>query len=67
MQSYLIYFILFILLYWALQVLYFFKQIEGKTIHKQKDYALLYCGGLETKTQYLQGIPVVATIVRIIC
>lgn len=30
-----------------------FLQIEGKTLHQQKDYDLLYCGCLERNLQYL--------------
>ena len=33
-----------------------FLQIEGKTLHQQKDYELHYCGGLEPKLQYLRGV-----------
>ena len=44
------------LFYFASEVL-FFLQIEGKTIHQQKDFNLLYCdaycGGLYPKQQYL--------------
>lgn len=36
-------------LYWALQVLGFL-QIEGRTVHQQKDYSSLYLGGLEWPT-----------------
>ncbi|KAF6128064.1 ubinuclein 1 [Phyllostomus discolor] len=32
-----------------------FLQIEGKTLHQQKDYGSLYCGSLELNPQYLRG------------
>lgn len=35
-----------------------FLQIEGKAPHQQKDYDLLYCGGLEQNPQYLRGMSV---------
>lgn len=37
----------------------FFFQIEGKAFHQQKDYGLLYCGGLESNLQHLRGMPLV--------
>lgn len=30
-----------------------FSQTEGRTLHEQKDYALLYCDGLAPNLQYL--------------
>lgn len=41
-----------------------FLQIEGETLHHQKDYdslshtPVLYCTGLELNLRYLQGMPV---------
>lgn len=31
-----------------------YLQIEGKTLHQQKDYSSLYCGSLELNLQYLR-------------
>ena len=46
-----------ILLYCVPQMLHFL-QIEGKTLHQQKDYNSLYISGLEPNPQYLQGMSV---------
>lgn len=34
------------------------SQIEGKTLHQQKHYNSLSCGGLQLNLQYVQGLPV---------
>ena len=34
-----------------------FLQIEGKTLHQQKDYNSLCCSGLEPNPQCLRGVP----------
>lgn len=36
-----------------------FLQIEGMTLHQQKDSCWLYCCGLEPNPQYRQGLPVI--------
>ena len=33
-----------------------FLQMEGKTLHQQKDYGSLYCGSLELNPQCLRGM-----------
>lgn len=32
---------------------FFVLQIKGKTLHQQKDYDFLCCGGVELNSQYL--------------
>lgn len=38
-------------------MLWGFLQIEGQTLHQDKDYDSLCCGGLQVNQQYLQGMP----------
>lgn len=39
--------------------------IEDRTLHQQKDYGSLYCGGLELNPQYLQGMLVLTYLLLI--